>query len=121
MMTHRSRYITLVGFKNFSGSKVFDIGTIIKLVKEPKNKFDTEAIYVEVRHVGKAAYVANSIYTVVKGTMSAGRVYDRFNEITFAEVKFIKDDMIIARLLSEKRIKKLKNDPESDLYYLLGD
>lgn len=120
-MRYRTRYITLVGFKNLSGTKVFDIGTITKLIKEPTNKFDSEAIYAEVRHVGKAAYVANSVYTVVKGTMSAGRLYDKFNEVTFAEIRFIKDDVIIAKLISEKRINKLKKDPESDIYYLIGD
>ena len=119
-MRHTNRYITLVGFNKLSGSQVFDIGTITKLVKEPKNKFDTEAIYAEIRHVGKAAYVANSVYTVVKGTMSSGRLYDRFDDETFAEVKFIKDDIIIAKVLSEDKIRKLKKDPESDIYYLMG-
>ena len=121
MMSRKEKYITLVGFKNLAGSKVFKIGTIMKLVKEPDNDFDTEAIYAEIRHVGKAAYVANSTHTVVKGTMSAGRLYDKFDEIGFAKVKFISENLIIAKILSEKRIAKLKDDPESDVYYLLGD
>lgn len=121
MMRHKNKYITLVGFKNLSGPQVFDIGTIIKLAKEPKNKYDTEAIYIEVRHVGKAAYVANSVYTVVKGTMSGGRLYDKFDEETFAEIRFMKDDVIIAKLLSDNKINQLKKDPESDIFYLMGE
>lgn len=120
-MRHKSRYITLVGFKNLAETDVFNIDTVLKLVKEPKNKYDSEAIYVEIRHAGKVAYVANSVDTVVRGTMSAGRLYDKFDDIGFAEVKFMTDDIIIARLISEKRIQELKDDPESDVYYLLGD
>ena len=41
--TNLELYTTVVGLKNFEGNKVFKIGSIIKLVKEPENDYDTEA------------------------------------------------------------------------------
>ena len=52
-------------------------------------KYDNETI----------AYVANSVSTVVKGTMSAGRIYDKFNNDGKVEIIFV-DNQIIAKLIT---------------------
>ncbi len=115
-------FITLVGFNNHHGHKVFKIGSIIKLVKEPDNIHDLEAIACEMRHAGKVAYVANSTSTVIKGTMSAGRLYDKITDNKdFAKVKFIGNHSIIAEVLSDDEIDELKKDPASDINFLLAD
>ena len=44
-------------------------------------------------------YVANSINTVVRGTSSAGRIYDRFELAARARVLFIHHKMAIARVV----------------------
>lgn len=44
-------------------------------------------------------YVANSISTVVRGTCSAGRIYDRFKKTARAQVCFIFHKMAIARVV----------------------
>lgn len=44
-------------------------------------------------------YVANSVNTVVRGTRSAGRIYDRFNKGVRAQVVFVFHRMAIARVV----------------------
>ena len=58
----------------------------VKLVKEPDNEYDTEAIRVEMKGVGHLGYVANSYYTVLGDSMSAGRLYDKIGDIAKAKV-----------------------------------
>ena len=53
-------YITIQSFNNMHGSKPLKLGGLIKLVKEPDNKYDAEAIACEMRYFGKIGYVANS-------------------------------------------------------------
>ena len=65
-----------------------DVGNILTLVKEPDNNYDTEAIALKLDDK-KIGYVANSANTVVKGTMSAGRIYDKIKNIEQAEVILI--------------------------------
>lgn len=116
-MNNDELYTTIVGLKNYEGSKVFKIGSIVRLVKEPDNDFDLEAIACEIKYIGKTGYIANSTRTVTKGTMSAGRIYDKINDISFCEVKFVSSDAVIAKVLSEEQIKNLQNENPDDNFY----
>ncbi|NLL81647.1 MAG: DNA-binding protein, partial [Tissierellia bacterium] len=49
--------------------------------------------------VGKVGYVANSTHTVARGTKSAGRIYDQFEETIYCEVAFIVKDTVIAKII----------------------
>lgn len=118
-MEKNEKFITVICFNKFHGKKIFKIGSILKLIKEPDNTYDAEAIRIEMRYAGKVGYLANSVKTVVRGTMSAGRVYDKINDETaYAQVKFISNENVIARILEEEEIKDLKRDPESDLNFI---
>ena len=111
-------YITIISFQKMHGTQPLKIDGIVKLVKEPENKYDTEAIACEMRYFGKIGYVANSTNTVVKGCMSAGRLYDKINDEYFAKIKFITSQMAIAKVLtSDEYIEEVEN-PESDVHYL---
>ena len=111
-------YITIIAFQKFHGSKPLKLDGTVKLVKEPDNKYDTEAIACEMRYFGKIGYVANSTNTVVKGCMSGGRLYDKINDEYFAKIKFITDSLAIAKVLtSDEYIAEVEN-PESDVHYL---
>lgn len=113
------KFITVICFNRFHGKKIFKIGSILKLIKEPENAHDSEAIRVEMRYAGKVGYLANSTKTVVRGTMSAGRVYDKINEDNgYAKVMFISNENIIARVIEEDELKELKRDPESDVNFI---
>ena len=82
------------------------------------NEYDLEAIACEIKYIGKTGYIANSVSTVTKGTMSAGRIYDKITDEYFAKIKFITDSIAIAKVLtSDEYIKEVEN-PESDIHYL---
>ena len=111
-------YITITAFQKLHGTKPLKIDGIVKLVKEPDNKYDTEAIACEMRYFGKIGYVANSTNTVVIGSMSAGRLYDKINDEYFAKIKFVTGSVALARVLtSDEYIAEVEN-PESDIHYL---
>ena len=69
-------YFTITGLNHYYGSDFLKNGMKVKLIKEPDNKYDKEAIRVELKGLGKIGYVANSTYTVMGDSMSAGRMYD---------------------------------------------
>ena len=79
-------YVTLTGTKYRHGKDFLEPGMKVKLVKEPDNEYDTEAIRVEMKGVGHLGYVANSYYTVLGDSMSAGRLYDKIGDIAKAKV-----------------------------------
>ena len=111
-------YITVLASNKLHGQKPLAIDGIVKLVKEPENKYDTEAIACEMRYFGKIGYVANSTHTVVKGCMSAGRVYDKINDEYFAKIKFITHQEAIAKIMSSDEYLKEIENPESDIHFL---
>ena len=105
-------------FNKLHGSKPLKLGGIVKLVKEPDNKYDSEAIACEMRYFGKIGYVSNSTSTVAKGTMSGGRVYDKISDEYFARIQFIIGTDAIAKVLSEEEFIKEVENPESDVHFL---
>lgn len=87
--------ITLVG--KFNNEDLLEKGSVFNIVKEPDNQYDAEAI--AVKHNNETiAYVANSVNTVVKGTMSAGRIYDKVNNNGKIEIIYV-GGRIIAKLI----------------------
>lgn len=118
-MVDKEKFITIICFNKFHGKKIFKIGSILKLIKEPENNYDSEAIRVEMRYAGKVGYLANSVKTVVRGTMSAGRIYDKIDEDKcYAKVMFISNENVIARVIEEDELNMLKRDPENDVNYI---
>ena len=109
-------YATIVGLKNYEGDKVFKIGSVVRLVKEPDNDYDLEAIACESKYVGKTGYIANSTTTVTKGTMSAGRIYDKIDDVSFCEVKFVSKNSVIAKILTYEQIKELQDSNNEDTF-----
>ena len=82
-------FVTITGIHHYYGDKPFEIGRVVRLVKEPDNKHDSDAIRVELPFIETVGYVANSTSTVYRGTYSAGRIYDKIDDVAFAEVAFI--------------------------------
>lgn len=69
-------YFTITGMNHYLGSDFLKKGMKVKLIKEPDNEYDKEAIRVELKGLGKIGYVANSPHTVIGESKSAGRMYD---------------------------------------------
>lgn len=114
-------YITIMAFDNLHGSKPLILDAIVKLSKDPENKHDSEAIACEMRYFGKIGYLANSTRTVVRGTMSAGRLYDKISEEYFSRIKFVIGNTAIAEVLSTEELTKEMANQDSDIHYLCDD
>lgn len=82
-------FITLTGTKYYYGNDFLKKGMKIRLEKEPDNEYDKEAIKVTCKGLGKIGYVANSSYTVMGESMSAGRVYDKIGDTAYAKVVLV--------------------------------
>ena len=102
-------YITIAGAQYKYGTGFLEKGMKIKLVKEPDNKIDKEAIKIELKPFGTIGYVANSVRTVIGECYSAGRLYDKIGDEAKAEVCFITPIGIIAKVLPEESDKKKKS------------
>lgn len=67
-------YFTLTGTNHYFGKEFLKKGTKIRSEKESDNEYDKEAIKVLYEGLGKIGYVANSSYTVIGDSMSAGTI-----------------------------------------------
>lgn len=94
----KEKYISITGFKYYSGAHPFRIGYLVRCEKEPDNPYDSEAIKCTMPMIGTVGYVANSCNTVAGGTMSAGRIYDKVEKKFYARVLFTTFTKIICRI-----------------------
>ncbi len=81
-------YFTLTGAKHYFGDAFMEPGMDVRLVKEPDNQYDREAIKVEVEGLGCVGYVANSTYSVLGESWSAGRIYDKIGETAAGKILY---------------------------------
>ena len=96
-------YFTIAGTRHHHGSEFLKNkdGLIVKLVKEPDNDYDTEAIKVEVPGIGLIGYVAAGYKTRTDDSYSAGRLYDKFGDVGYGKVLYVLDDGVVCELIQE--------------------
>lgn len=94
-------YFTITGTGHYYGQKFFEAKMEVKLVKEPDNDYDKEAIRVEMDGLGLVGYVASSPHTVLGESMSAGRLYDRIGDSAKGVVKFVLAQGVLCELMVE--------------------
>lgn len=99
-------YFTIAGTNHHFGQEFFEPKMEVKLIKEPDNEYDKEAIRVELEGLGLVGYVANSPYTVQGESMSAGRMYDRMGDTAKGVVKYVLPQGILCELVEEKEDDK---------------
>lgn len=99
-------FFTLTGTKHYFGSQFLEPGMKLNLKKEPDNEYDKEAILVTIEGLGKIGYVANSPYTIIGESMSAGRIYDKISDIAVGEVVFVTTQGILCRIHKKSLIEK---------------
>ena len=92
-------YFTIAGTSYHYGTDFMKSDMKVSLVKEPDNKHDKEAIKVEMPGLGLVGYVANSPYTVQGESMSAGRMYDRFEDTAKGIVKYVLPQGVLCELV----------------------
>ena len=97
-------FFTLTGTKHYYGSDFLKPGMKLELKKEQDNEYDREAITVNVDGLTQIGYVANSPYTVIGESMSAGRLYDKIGDTAIGEVVFVTDKGILCRVCKKSLI-----------------
>ena len=91
-------WFTLTGTDHYLGSGFLEKGMKVRREKEPDNKHDREAIKVLLDGVGHIGYVANSPYTVIGESYSAGRLYDKIGNTAKGKIRLITDKGILCTL-----------------------
>lgn len=95
-------YFTVTGTKYYYGNDFFEKGMSVKLTKETDNAVDKEAIKVEAEALGTVGYVANSPFTVIGESYSAGRIYDKIGAAARGTVVYKLPDAILCKLELEE-------------------
>lgn len=99
-------YVTISHLDDYQGATFFRVGEELTLKKDEGNEFDDEAIAVYDKNNTKSGYVANSVSTVIRGTYSAGRIYDLIKDRIRCSIKFI--------LVEEGKAIGVVNNTEND-------
>lgn len=99
-------FFTLTGTKYYFGSAFLKPGMKMQLKKEKDNEHDKEAIVVTVDGLGKIGYVANSPYTVIGESMSAGRIYDKIGDTAIGEVVFVTTQGVLCKVCKKSLLDK---------------
>lgn len=107
-------FVTINCLNMFYGKKPFEIGRIVRLVKEPDNEYDHEAIGVFLPYIDRIGYVANSVKTVYAGTSSAGRIYDSFDDYAYAQIMFVTHSCAIGLLLDKSDVQADEQDKQPE-------
>lgn len=98
-------YFTIAGTSHHHGQKFIEPKMKVKLVKEPDNEYDKEAIKVEMPGLGLIGYVANSPYTVVGESFSAGRLYDKIGDTASGKVLYVLPNGVLCTLNDDDLLK----------------
>ena len=102
MISVNDLYVTVVGFDKYCGIEPFGVGSYLLCQKESNNPVDEEALAVYSYSLKmKLGYVANSYRTRAKGTLSAGRLYDKFFDSVPLRVCFITKNKVICKICLE--------------------
>ena len=94
----KEMFATITGFTKYGGLAPFKLGGLVRCEKEPDNAYDGEAIKCTLPLLGAVGYIANSTSTVVGGTMSAGRLYDKVDSKFYIRVLFMTHSSVICRV-----------------------
>lgn len=96
-------YFTIAGTHFRYGSEFMEKDMEVKLIKEPDNEYDKEAIKVEMEGLGQIGYVANSTRTVLGESYSAGRLYDKIGDEAVGKVMYVLEGGVLCKIDIEGR------------------
>lgn len=91
-------FFTITGTNHYYGKKFLEKDMTVRLVKDPENEFDKEAIKVELDGLGQIGYVANSPYTVQGESYSAGRIYDKIGDTAAGTILYVLNNGVLCCL-----------------------
>ncbi len=99
-------YITITDMDNYYGKAPFEVGTIMRLTKNHRKEAENFDIRVTMPLLGTLGIVAVSSLKVAKGTVSAKSIYKQMGEFAYAEIMFVTDSCVIAKVLSPDEVIK---------------
>ncbi len=108
-------YFTITGTNHYYGQEFFEPKMSVRLVKEPDNEVDAEAIKVELEGLGHVGYVANSPYTVAGESYSAGRLYDKIDDAAEGTVLYVLPKGVLCYVNPECLIENKECDGEVEV------
>lgn len=121
----KEKYVTITGMNHYYGLQPFKVGKKLKCIKEPDNPYDSEAIKVVVKDIGKVGYIANAPFTKATGTLGAGGIAGYVKKKFKVEVMFITSSKVICKVVDgfKKKDKKTAygEDVEIELTRTEGD
>jgi len=107
-------FFTITGLNYRYGSDFLEKDMEVKLVKEPDNQYDKEAIKVMFDGLGHIGYVANSTHTVIGDTMSAGRIYDKIGKKAKAKVVLVTGRGVVCKIKKKSLLSYMAEEKEED-------
>ena len=96
---HKNIFITINHLEEYGGAESFRVNDELVLKKDLDNPFDDEAIAIYNDLNVRCGYVANSVYSVARGTRSSGYIYDLIDDDDKCIVRFILDECLIAEII----------------------
>ena len=114
----KTYYFTITGTNHRYGHEFLEPDMKVKLVKEPDNEVDKEAIKVEIEGLGHIGYVANSPYTVIGESYSAGRLYDKIGDNVEAKVLYKLPKAVLGKVeIEDEEEREIEDGPDSIKFY----
>ena len=105
-------FFTIAGTRHHYGQDFFGKDMRVRLEKEPDNEHDREAIKVMLEGLGLVGYVANSPWTVVGESWSAGRVYDKIGDTAEGTVLYVLEKGVLCYLDADVHLRDPYPEPE---------
>lgn len=91
-------YFTITGTNFRYGNEFFEPGQQVRLIRDPDNEYDKEAIKVEMAGLGQVGWVANSVGTVLGESHSAGWLYEKIFDNTTGTVVYVLPRGVVCKL-----------------------
>jgi hypothetical protein len=101
----RGFYVTIAETGKYYGKIPFKSGEIVKISKEKANG-RRRSIRVTLPLLGIVGYLAPEGATLVEGTIGADKIYDKIGNYAYAQVMFVSDFVVIAKVLLPKEVEK---------------
>lgn len=101
----RGFYVTITEIGKYYGNFPFRAGGIVKISKERSNARHRE-IRVTLPMLGIVGYVAKDSEKKADGTLGANKIYGKIGNFAYAQIMFVLDYMVIAKVLSAKEVEK---------------
>ncbi len=101
----RGFYVTITETGKYYGKFPFKSGGIVKISKDRSNG-RRKSIRVTLPLLGIIGYLATDGDNLVEGTMGANKIYDKIGNYAYAQIMFVSDFHVIAKVLRPKDVVK---------------